>query len=433
VSYNPFISGVVPSTGQLATFDKDSFQGDPHLKLPPFFNNSTSSSPEIPRPPIIKRTAKLATFLVVIILVLIILICGALSLLSCSFVKGPTDNPSGYLLKESKCRHDYTSSSSNSSSPWVSDAIKVIRLDRTAFTHSDILKATGNFSEDRVIGRGGFGTVYRGSLPDGRQVAVKKLQREGVEGEREFLAEMEVLSQDGVNWPHPNLVNLYGWCLDGADKLLVYEYMEGGSLEDLISDRPRLPWKRRVEIAIDVARALVFLHHECYPPIVHRDVKASNVLLDRNGKARVTDFGLARVVDAGGTHVSTAVAGTVGYVAPEYSQTWHATTKGDVYSFGVLAMELATARRAVDGGEECLVEWARRVVGENHQLGLDQYVVPVLAVGPGQNSGAKEMGQLLSIGIRCTTEAPQGRPNMKEVLSMLVKILGYEGDTCYDV
>lgn len=434
VSHNPLISGVIPSTGQLATFDQNSFLGDPHLNLPPFFNNSTSSIPDIPRSPIIKRTTKLATFLVVIILVLIILICGALSLLSYSFFKGPTDNPSGYLLKDSKCQHHSTSSSSNSSSPWVSDAIiKVIRLDKTAFTHSDILKATGNFSEDRVIGRGGFGTVYKGVLPDGRQVAVKKLQREGVEGEREFRAEMEVLSQDGVNWPHPNLVNLYGWCLDGADKLLVYEYMEGGSLEDLISDRRRLPWKRRVEIAIDVARALVFLHHECYPPIVHRDVKASNVLLDRNGKARVTDFGLARVVDAGGTHVSTAVAGTVGYVAPEYSQTWHATTKGDVYSFGVLAMELATARRAVDGGEECLVEWARRVVGENQQLGLDQYVVPGLVVGPGQNEGGKEMGELLSIGFRCTAEVPQARPNMKEVLSMLVKILGYEGDTCYDV
>ena len=118
-------------------------------------------------------------------------------------------------------------------------------------------------------------------------------------------------------------------------------------------------WEGRLAVAAGVARALVFLHHECFPAVVHRDVKASNVLLDGAGRARVTDFGLARVVRPGDSHVSTVVAGTVGYVAPEYGHTWHATTKGDVYSFGVLAMELATGRRALDGDDECLVELAR--------------------------------------------------------------------------
>nr|AMM42878.1 LRR-RLK [Vernicia fordii] len=429
VSYNPFISGIISSTGQLATFEKDSYLGDPLLDLPKFITNSTYFPPKDRKIDSNKRThIRWAGFFVLLTLTLAFLVCGVLSVIVWMLGKSPSDSP-GYLLQETKYRHDMASSS-GSSSPWLSDTIKVIRLDKTAFTHADILKATGNFSESRIIGKGGFGTVYRGVLPDGRQVAVKKLQREGIEGEREFRAEMEVLSGNGFGWPHPNLVTLYGWCLDGSEKILVYEYMEGGSLEDLVSDRMRLTWKKRIDIAIDVARALVFLHHECYPAIVHRDVKASNVLLDKDGKARVTDFGLARFVDAGDSHVSTMVAGTVGYVAPEYGQTWQATTKGDVYSFGVLAMELATGRRAVDGGEECLVEWARRVIG-NARNGLGRAVIPVVLLGSGLAEGAVEMCELLRIGIRCIAETPQARPNMKEVLAMLIKISGTRGDLIY--
>ena len=422
ISYNPLISGSVPTTGQLATFEVESYLGDPNLLLPKFIDNSSDrSSPKLYSNS--KGPKKLPAFLVFLILILACLICGGLTLIVCSMVKGPAE-PEGYLLPELKYQSDLALSS-NSSSPWLSDTIKVIRLDKTAFTHADILKATGNFSESRIIGKGGFGTVYRGVLPDGREVAVKKLQREGIEGEREFRAEMEVLSGNGFGWPHPNLVTLYGWCLDGLDKILVYEYMEGGSLEDLISDKRRLTWRRRIDVAIDVARALLFLHHECYPAIVHRDVKASNVLLDKNGKARVTDFGLARVVESGDSHVSTMVAGTIGYVAPEYGQTWQATTKGDVYSYGVLAMELATGRRAVDGGEECLVEWARRVVGGGRGGGFHRAVIPVAVMGGSglMLEGAEEMSELLRIGIKCTAETPQFRPNMKEVLTMLVKII----------
>ncbi|CAL5444938.1 unnamed protein product [Camellia sinensis] len=419
VSYNPLLTGAIPPTGQLATFEKESFLGDPLLRLLSFINNATVNNPS-PEDGKTRKHTKFVPFLVFFTLIMAFLACGIMTLVICLVVKSPIDTAPGYLLQETKVQHDFASSS-GSSSPWLSDTVKVIRLDKTVFTHADILKAVGNFTDDRIIGRGGFGTVYRGMLPDGREVAVKKLQREGTEGEKEFRAEMEVLSGNGFGWPHPNLVTLYGWCLDGTEKLLVYEYMEGGSLEDLVSDRTRLTWRRRIEIAVDVAHALVFLHHECYPAIVHRDVKASNVLLDKNGKARVTDFGLARVVNAGGSHVSTMVAGTVGYVAPEYGQTWKATTKGDVYSFGVLAMELATGRRAVDGGEECLVEWARRVMGYRRQ-GLGQAKIPVVLLGSGLAEGAEEMCGLLKVGIRCTAEAPQARPNMKEVLAMLVKI-----------
>ncbi|XP_057480946.1 probable LRR receptor-like serine/threonine-protein kinase At1g74360 [Actinidia eriantha] len=419
VSYNPYITGVIPATGQLSTFEKESFLGDPLLSLPSFIDNSTVNSPR-KNDRKSRKTTKLGVFLVFFALTMAFLVCGIMTLIVCLVVKSPEDVP-GYLLKESKGQNEFVSSS-GASSPWLSDTVKVIRLDKTSFTHADILNATGNFSDNRIIGKGGFGTVYRGVLPDGRAVAVKKQQREGTDGEKEFRAEMEVLSGNGFGWPHPNLVALYGWCLDGSEKLLVYEYMEGGSLEDLVSDRARLTWRKRIDVAIDVACALVFLHHECCPPIVHRDVKASNVLLDKNGKARVTDFGLARVVDAGGSHVSTMVAGTIGYVAPEYGQTWKATTKGDVYSFGVLAMELATGRRAVDGGEECLVEWVRRVVGNGRQGTTGRTMIPVALLGSGLADGAEEMCELLKVAIRCTAEVPQARPTMKEVLVTLVKI-----------
>ncbi|KAF6147217.1 hypothetical protein GIB67_039347 [Kingdonia uniflora] len=418
VSYNPLLSGVVPMTGQLATFDYDSFLGDPLLINGAYKNDTNSSSSSIPKPSErTKNKNSVASFLVFFTLTISFLVCGVLSFVVC-FVPRKPQNPPDLLLEQAKCEH--VASSSSWSSPITSNSVMVIRLDKTAFTYNDILKATWNFSEKRVIGRGGCGTVYRGGLLDGREVAVKKLQREGADGEREFQAEMEVMSGNGVGWPHPNLVTLYGWCLYGAEKLLVYEYMEGGSLEDLLSDRTRLTWRKRINVAIDVARALMFLHHECYPSIVHRDVKASNVLLDREGKARVTDFGLARVVGAGESHVSTVVAGTIGYVAPEYGLTWQATTKGDVYSYGILAMELATGRRAVDGGEECLLEWARRVIGTGRQ-GLSR-IVPAVILGFGLSEGAEEMCELLKIGLRCTAESPQARPNMKEVLAMLIQV-----------
>lgn len=415
ISYNPYIYGVIPPIGQLATFEKSSFLGDPLLRLPSFIDNSTESQPDKHENP--KKTTTVGTFLVFVALVLAFIVCGIIAIVVCLVVKETADSQD-YLLEDTKGWHD---SRSGPSSPWLPNTVKVIRLDKTSFTHSDILNATGNFSDDRIVGRGGFGTVYRGVLPDGREVAVKKLQREGIEGEREFMAEMEVLSGNGFGWPHPNLVTLYGWCLDGSEKLLVYEFMEGGSLEDVITDRVKFSWKKRIKVAIDVAKALVFLHHECHPCIVHRDVKASNVLLDRDGRARVTDFGLARFMDSSKTHVSTMMAGTVGYVAPEYGQTWQATTRGDVYSYGVLAMELATGRRAVDGGEECLLEWARRVMGDGRR-GFSRAVIPVAVLVSGMAEGAEEMCELLRIGIRCTAETPCLRPNMKEVLDMLLRI-----------
>jgi Leucine-rich repeat (LRR) protein len=418
ISYNPFIYGAVSSSGQFGTFDKDSYLGDPLLILPKFIDNSSTRNNEnmTSHHKHHKKHSNLSVFLAFLAITLVFIICGLLTIIVCALVKSPSDQ---YLLRDHIKHCNDSSSSGIGSLQCLSDSVKVIRLNKTAFTYADILKATNNFSENRIIGKGGFGTVYIGVFTDGREVAVKKLLSEGLEGEKEFQAEMEVLSGHGFGWPHPNLVTLYGWCLNNSEKILVYEYIEGGSLEDLITDTARLTWKKRLQVAIDVARALVYLHHECNPSIVHRDVKASNVMLDKEGKAKVTDFGLARIVNVGDSHVSTMVAGTVGYVAPEYGQTMKATTKGDVYSYGVLAMELATGRKAVDGGEECLVEWTRRVIGRKQQH-QQHHVLSHL--GSRLVGGAEEMGELLCIGLKCTNEEPNARPNMKQVLAMLILI-----------
>ncbi|XP_068657420.1 probable LRR receptor-like serine/threonine-protein kinase At1g74360 isoform X2 [Aristolochia californica] len=434
VSYNPLLTGRIPSSGQLATFENDSFVGDPLLVLGNQGSPSSRNSPSnVKSGSNSKRSRRLVLFLVFLALTIAFILCGALSFIVCTVSKN-TGESTGFL-SDSKRRHDLESSSYFSST-CSRDAVKIFKLGKAAFTYEDIVTATGDFSDDAVIGVGGSGQVYKGILADGQIVAVKKIQREGPEGEREFRAEMEVLSGNGIGWPHPNLVTLFGWCLYGSEKLLIYEYMEGGSLEDLVPDRERLGWRRRVDVAVGVARGLVFLHHECSPPVVHRDVKASNVLLDGEGQARVTDFGLARVMGPGESHVSTMIAGTVGYVAPEYGNTWRATTKGDVYSFGILAMELGTGRRAVDGGEECLVDWIRRVTSEPHQ-GLRGAVVPVMMSAMGVTEkeeegeeeeaaaeGLGEMCELVRIGLRCTAESPHARPDMKEVLGMLLRICG---------
>lgn len=443
VSFNPLLYGVIPVTGQIATFDNDSFLGDPHISI---LSHGGRSSPADGgtisghR----KHPSRNATCYAIVALTVFLFFSGLLSVALCVGIRSPAvdaaTDPDVLLLDGVKRRSDVAESSSSTSTSdpsTPSDEIKVFRLDKTAITYNDIVTATGNFSENLVVGRGGYGVVYRGVLPDGRRVAIKKLRR-GIEGggEKEFQAEMEVMAgRTGAGWPHPNLVALYGWCLSGSTKLLVFEYMEGGSLEEVISDWTRFGWARRLEAAVGVARALVFLHHDCQPAVVHRDVKASNVLLDRAGRARVTDFGLARVVGPGESHVSTVVAGTVGYVAPEYGQTWRATTKGDVYSFGVLAMELATGRRAVDGGEECLVEWVRRVAMEGWR-GLRGEVVPVMVAAAADGrlveeeeqgevvelEGLVEMCGLLRVGIRCAAEAPHARPDMREVLAALLCI-----------
>ncbi|XP_078441463.1 leucine-rich repeat receptor protein kinase MSP1-like [Wolffia australiana] len=296
-----------------------------------------------------------------------------------------------------------------------------------------VAAATGNFSADRIVGDGGFGFVYRAEMPDGRAVAVKKLSPDAFHGLREFRAEVETLGRVR----HPNLARILGYCAAGPDRVLIYELAERGSLDQWLHepgpDRPPLTWPARLRIAGGVAAGLAFLHG-CRPPIIHRDIKAGNVLLDEDFRARITDFGLARWAEPEKLQISTQVAGTAGYMPPEYgSGVVAATVMADVYSFGVLVFELAAGRRpswpVVVGVEEvALVGWARRKVqrGEGRAL-LD----PAMGSGPPATArGEAQLEAVLDVALRCTSDSAKARPSMAEVVSLLAQVpsLGDDDD-----
>jgi hypothetical protein len=284
-------------------------------------------------------------------------------------------------------------------------------------TLADILLATNNFCKTNIIGDGGFGTVYKAILPDGKTVAIKKLGAARTQGNREFLAEMETLGKV----KHRNLVPLLGYCSFGEEKLLVYEYMVNGSLDLWLRNRADavevLDWSKRFKIAMGSARGLNFLHHGFIPHIIHRDVKTSNILLDADFEPRVADFGLARLISAYETHVSTDIAGTFGYIPPEYGQSWRSTTRGDVYSYGVILLELLTGKeptgadfKEIEGGN--LVGWVRQMIKQGAaQEALD----PTVSNGPWKMS----MLKVLHIANLCTAEDPLMRPSMLQVVKYL--------------
>ncbi|VAH67689.1 unnamed protein product [Triticum turgidum subsp. durum] len=285
-------------------------------------------------------------------------------------------------------------------------------------TTDDILKATKNFSKEHIIGDGGFGTVYRAALPEGRRVAIKRLHGgHQFQGDREFLAEMETIGKV----KHPNLVPLLGYCVCGDERFLIYEYMENGSLEIWLRNRAdaveALGWPDRLKICLGSAHGLAFLHEGFVPHIIHRDMKSSNILLDVNFEPRVSDFGLARIISACETHVSTDIAGTFGYIPPEYGQTMKSSTKGDVYSFGVVMLELLTGRpptgqEDLEGGGN-LVGWVRWVIARGTRNELFDPCLPVSGVW------REQMVRVLGIALDCTADEPWKRPSMVEVVKGL--------------
>lgn len=456
ISYNPLLTGNAPGGGQFSTFEEDSYIGDDLLcfqHLPNMRNGLNNSRPcgSIKDPPPLVTTnqsvhvnsQKPRTILLVVSLMAsaVILVCGLLTFSMRKKVSRSNPmEPEFIILKDNN---------SGGFSPGF-NTMHFFRGEQ--FTFTDILLATANFSESHVIGNGGFGTVYKGKLRNGSTVAVKKLQQKGPEGEKEFLAEMQTL---GNHEFHENLVPLLGCCLFGTEKILVYEFMPNGSLEDWLHEKhdgpKRLDWPTRYRIAVGTAKGLKFLHHDCSPVVIHRDMKASNILLDDTFNPHVTDFGLARCLDVEGTHVSTVVAGTVGYVPPEYSQSWRATTKGDVYSYGVVLLELVTGRRPLSVSENSdgnLVEWVSMLIS----CGRDAEAIdPVLLVEQGEGSSQSstltysspcsslcssppsgplsvkylrqdQLINFLHLGHICTDESPDRRPNIKHVLTILQSI-----------
>ncbi|KAK6128438.1 hypothetical protein DH2020_037806 [Rehmannia glutinosa] len=239
------------------------------------------------------------------------------------------------------------------------------------FSYEDLAAATGGFSQANLLGQGGFGYVHKGVLPDKREVAVKSLKIGSGQGEREFQAEVEIISR--VH--HRHLVSLVGYCIANGQKMLVYEYVPNQTLEFHLHGKgqPVMDWATRLRIAVGSAKGLAYLHEDCHPRIIHRDIKAANILLDENFEAMVADFGLAKLTSDNYTHVSTRVMGTFGYLAPEYASSGKLTEKSDVFSFGVMLLELITGRRPVDPTnktmEDSLVDWARPLLAKAQEDG----------------------------------------------------------------
>ncbi|GJV74790.1 serine/threonine-protein kinase PCRK1 [Tanacetum coccineum] len=299
------------------------------------------------------------------------------------------------------------------------------------FTFSELKSATRNFSRALMIGEGGFGCVYRAMLKttdgSGKKIdtAVKQLGRRGLQGHKEWITEVNVLGFVD----HPNLVKLVGYCAEdderGIQRLLVYEYMPNRSVQDHLSSKAQTPltWSTRLKIAQDAARGLAYLHEEMEFQIIFRDFKSSNILLDENWNAKLSDFGLARLGPSEGlSHVSTAVVGTVGYAAPEYMQTGRLTYKSDVWSYGVFLYELITGRRPLDlnrpKNEQKLLDWVRPHISQDlkkFQLILDPRL--------NGNFSLKSAQKLAGVANKCLLKQARMRPRMSQVLEMVNQIV----------
>lgn len=283
------------------------------------------------------------------------------------------------------------------------------------FSYEELKQATDGFSKNELLGLGGFGRVYRGTLPNNTQVAVKCVNHDSKQGLREFMAEIASMGR----LQHINLVQMRGWCRKGNELMLVYDFMPNGSLNRWIFDNPKtlLGWEGRRRVLADVAEGLNYLHQGWDKVVIHRDIKSSNILLDSEMRGRLGDFGLAKLYEHGAAPNTTRVVGTLGYLAPELATVTAPTAASDVYSFGVVVLEVACGRRPIETWaaeeEQVLIDWVRekyldgRVYEAADKRIAGQYVV-------------EEMERVLKLGLACCHPDPQHRPTMKEVVTVLV-------------
>ncbi|XP_012467253.1 cysteine-rich receptor-like protein kinase 43 [Gossypium raimondii] len=297
------------------------------------------------------------------------------------------------------------------------DLEKIAQQEQKHFPFEILVAATKDFHPHQKLGEGGFGPVYRGKLDDGREVAVKKLSHSSRQGKKEFENEARLLARV----QHRNVVNLLGYCVHGAEKLLVYEYVTNESLDKLLFKSNRkmeLDWKRRYEIISGVARGLLYLHEDSHNRIIHRDIKAGNILLDDKWVPKIADFGMARLFPEDQTHVNTRVAGTNGYMAPEYVMNGRLSVKADVFSFGVVVLELISGQRNssfnLDVDAHSLLEWAYKLYKKGKSL---EFMDPVLA----SSAVPEQVAMCIQIGLLCTQGDPQLRPDMRRVVILLSK------------
>ncbi|KAK1321369.1 putative receptor-like protein kinase [Acorus calamus] len=284
------------------------------------------------------------------------------------------------------------------------------------FTLRDLEFATNRFSKDNVLGEGGYGVVYKGKLVNGTEVAVKKLLNNLGQAEKEFRVEVEAIG----HVRHKNLVRLLGYCVEGIHRMLVYEYVNNGNLEQWLHgamhQHGSLTWEARMKVILDTAKALAYLHEAIEPKVVHRDIKSSNILIDDEFNAKVSDFGLAKLLGSGKSYITTRVMGTFGYVAPEYANTGLLNEKSDVYSFGILLLEAVTGRDPVDYGrptnEVNLVEWLKVMVGNRR---AEEVLDPKLNAKP----TIRALKRALLVALRCVDLDSEKRPKMGQVVRML--------------
>ncbi|VYS48858.1 unnamed protein product [Arabidopsis thaliana] len=310
---------------------------------------------------------------------------------------------------------------SNNLQQWSSSEIG-----QNLFTYEDLSKATSNFSNTNLLGQGGFGYVHRGVLVDGTLVAIKQLKSGSGQGEREFQAEIQTISR--VH--HRHLVSLLGYCITGAQRLLVYEFVPNKTLEFHLheKERPVMEWSKRMKIALGAAKGLAYLHEDCNPKTIHRDVKAANILIDDSYEAKLADFGLARSSLDTDTHVSTRIMGTFGYLAPEYASSGKLTEKSDVFSFGVVLLELITGRRPVDksqpfADDDSIVDWAKPLMIQALNDGnFDGLVDPRLE----NDFDINEMTRMVACAAASVRHSAKRRPKMSQI------VRAFEGNISID-
>lgn len=284
------------------------------------------------------------------------------------------------------------------------------------FSLKELHAATNNFNYDNKLGEGGFGSVYWGQLWDGSQIAVKRLKVWSSKAEMEFAMEVEILGRVR----HKNLLSLRGYCAEGQERLIVYNYMPNMSLLSHLHGQYKseclLDWRKRIMIALGSAEGLAYLHHYATPHIIHRDVKASNILLDSNFEPQVADFGFAKLIPEGASHVTTRVKGTLGYLAPEYAMWGKVSESCDVYSFGILLLELLSGKKPLEklgkGIKRSITEWAAPLVLEGN---LEEIADPKLK----GKYEIEEMRRLVHVATKCAQSSPEERPTMLEVVELL--------------
>ncbi|CAI9271919.1 unnamed protein product [Lactuca saligna] len=428
LSYNN-LSGSIPESAPFDTFSPDKFSNNsglcgyplPLCKHDPNGKSNSRSKSN-------RREASLAGSVAMGLLFSLFCIFGVIIILvemrkrkrkkAAAALEAYADNGNSY--SGGGAAHTSTAWKLTSTREALSISLAAFEKPLRKLTFADLLEATNGFDNNSMIGSGGFGDVYRAQLKDNSIVAIKKLIHVSGQGDREFMAEMETIGKI----KHRNLVPLLGYCKVGDERLLVYEYMKFGSLEDVLHDRKKtglkLNWNTRRKIAIGSARGLAFLHHNCIPHIIHRDMKSSNVLLDENLEARVSDFGMARHMSAMDTHLSVStLAGTPGYVPPEYYQSFRCSTKGDVYSYGVVLLELLTGKQPTDSpdfGDNNLVGWVKQHAKTKISDVFDR---DLLKEDPGLEI---ELLQHLKVAVACLDDRPWKRPTMIQVMAMFKDI-----------